>query len=150
MLTIRPPLVYRVALGAAGVVGLGVVLLPGVVFTAMDRDLVGITFFALFAVVWSLLWLRTLLLKVEVASDGRLVVRSTLRSQVFQRHDVRGFRLPPTGLAKMAQGNRVVLVLADGRELLLDATAAWPLPGRRRKLAEMVEKLDDWAAGRSA
>src|SRR5215218_5835761 len=55
VLTIRPPLVYRVVLGAAGVVGLGVVLLPGVVFTAMDRDLVGITFFALFAAVWSLL-----------------------------------------------------------------------------------------------
>jgi hypothetical protein len=135
VLTIRPPLAWRIVLVAtllAAVLGVG--LAWDAVFTAMDREVRYVAVLAVVGVLWA---------------DGRLTVRGTLSTDVFRPEEVRAVRLPPAGLASGLQGHWLVLDLADGRELRLEATATWPLPGRRRAQADVVGRLNAWAAAGS-
>jgi hypothetical protein len=150
VLTIRPPLAWRIVLVAtllAAVLGVG--LAWDAVFTAMDREVRYVAVLAVVGVLWAVMCIRTVLLKVEVGSDGRLTVRGTLSTDVFRPEEVRAVRLTRAGLAGGLQGHWLVLDLADGRELRLEATATWPLPGRRRAQADVVGRLNAWAAAGS-
>jgi hypothetical protein len=139
-------LALRIVVSAVVVIGLCLVVLPVLVSASTDVASVGTTFFSAFAAVWTLSWVRALMLKVEVAVDDTLFVRNAWRTRVFRRGDVEQFRLPARGLTGLAQGNGVLALLADGTVLRLDATVGWPLPGRRAQLERIVNELNDWAA----
>ena len=140
----------RVALVVVLVAGLGgLALAPGAVFEAMDRDVGYTAVLAVVGLLWAALLVRALLLEVEVRADGTLFVRGMLGTRVFRREEVRDFRLPPAGLASTMSGHWIVLRLTDGSERQLEATATWPLPGRRGTSEETVERLNAWAADRS-
>lgn len=96
------------------------------------------------AAVWSLYFWR--LIGLSVTSRGEVLeVRNLYATRRVPRSAVRSVALGPSNVAK-APSRTVVLELADGSLLPLDACARTVQPPRRaRRVAELQRRLAEWA-----
>jgi hypothetical protein len=97
------------------------------------------------AAVWSLYFWR--LIGLSVTSRGEVLeVRNLYATRRVPRSAVRSVTLGPSNVAK-APSRTVVIELADGSLLPLDACARTVQPPRRaRRVAELQRRLAEWAA----
>jgi Zn-dependent alcohol dehydrogenase len=145
-LPVRPPLPLRVVAGVMA--GIGTIAFTAQVAVSVSRsDWLAALVVAVFAAAWLTGATRNARVAVLVDPAGRLVVRNIGRTRTFERSKVADVRRPGRGVASLAHGNALQLVLLDGSVVRLDATSRWPVGGHRDAAAARRNALLAWLRG---